>query len=144
MTKIKKSALVMHSAHQMFDLVNDVNAYSTFLPWCESTHIVSQTESEMVASLTLAKGGIRHTFTTRNTLVVGQSLSIELVEGPFKTLNGFWVFTALQDKASKVELELDFEFSTRMLEVVLNPIFKQIANTLVDSFCKRADQVYGR
>ena len=110
MPQIERSALVFYSAQQMFDLVNAVPDYPQFLPGCTSARIVSQSETEMVASLTVSKAGIGHTFTTRNTLYANQRIAMQLVDGPFKYLRGGWQFIPLSDEACKVVLALEFEF----------------------------------
>lgn len=144
MTTIKRNALVHYSPQEMFQLVNNVGDYSTFLPWCRSSAVLSETETEMEASLEIAKGVLNQTFTTHNKLTQGQRIEIELVNGPFKKLTGFWQFDALKtENACKVNLVLEFEFNNAMISLAARPIFTQIANSLVDAFCKRAVEVYG-
>jgi ribosome-associated toxin RatA of RatAB toxin-antitoxin module len=140
---VKKSALVMYSARQMFDLVNDVESYPEFLPWCNSTTLLSRTEDQVCAELEVVRIGVRQKFTTCNKMVLGEHMDIQLVEGPFKHLRGGWEFKALREDACKVELELDFDFSGKLINAAFGPVFNQIANTLVDAFCNRADEVYG-
>lgn len=133
----------MYSARQMFDLVNDVESYPEFLPWCSSTTLLSRTEDKVCAELEVARIGVSQKFTTCNRIVPGKYMDIQLVEGPFKHLRGAWEFKALRDDACKVELELDFAFSGKLINAAFGAVFNQIANTLVDAFCKRADEVYG-
>jgi len=140
---VKKSALVMHSARQMFDLVNDVESYPEFLPWCSSTTLISRTENKVCAELEVSRMGVRQKFATCNQVVPGEHMDIELVEGPFKHLVGRWEFKSLREDACKVELELDFDFSGKLINAAFGTVFHQVANTLVDSFCKRAEEVYG-
>jgi len=135
---------VRYSASQMFVLVDDIEAYPEFLPWCKSTTVLSRNEDEVRATLELARGGIHKTFSTCNRLQHGKMIEMRLIEGPFKHLEGFWRFEGLGDAACKVSLDLEFEFSSRILDVTLGPIFSQIANSLVDSFCERAAVNYGR
>ena len=142
MAVVKKSALVMYSARQMFDLVNDVESYPEFLPWCSSTTLLSRTEDQVCAELEVSRMGIHQRFSTCNKMVPGECMDIELVEGPFKHLHGGWKFKALREDASKVELELDFDFSGRLINAAFGAVFHQVANTLVDAFCKRAEEVY--
>ncbi len=144
MAIINRSALVRYSASQMFVLVDDIEAYPEFLPWCKSTAVLSRNEDEVRATLELARGGIHKTFSTCNRLQHGKMIEMRLIEGPFKHLEGFWRFEGLGDAACKVSLDLEFEFSSRILDVTLGPIFSQIANSLVDSFCERAAVNYGR
>lgn len=128
----------------MFDLVADVESYPEFLPWCGHAHSESLTEDEDHATVEIAKGGIRKSFTTRNLLDRGHSIKMHLVEGPFRRLEGIWCFEVLDESACKVSLNLEFEFSNRLVEATLGRAFGEIANTLVDAFCKRAVQVYGK
>ena len=144
MSHIQRSALVHYSPEEMYKLVNDVADYALFLPWCRSSEVKSETDSEMVASVEIAKGVLNKTFTTRNQLQKGQRIELELVDGPFKKLTGSWQFDALKtENACKVSLDLEFEFDNALMSLAAKPIFTQIANSLVDSFCKRAVVVYG-
>ncbi len=143
MPVVKKSALVPHSAEQMFDLVNDMESYPQFLPWCRSTRLLSRTDTELCGELEVARVGISQTFSTCNRLYPVERIEIKLRNGPFRRLHGGWVFTPLRDDACKVELELDFELSGKLINSAFGVVFGQIANTLVDAFCKRADEVYG-
>lgn len=131
-----------YSAEQMYDVVNAVDEYASFLPWCARSEIFNQTEDHMEASILMKKGKLNHSFTTRNDLISGKIIHMTLVDGPFKSLTGDWIFTALSDKGSKIELKLDFEFSSRIVSLLIGPIFTQIANSLVDAFCQRAHQLY--
>lgn len=141
---IKRSALVPHSQANMFALVNDIAAYADFVPWCSESIILKQTPDEINARLTFAKSGFHKSFTTRNLLQPNKMMTIRLVEGPFKYLEGFWQFDAKGDEACEVTLTLSFEFSSALSSMVFGPIFNQVANKLVDTFCKRADQVYNK
>jgi ribosome-associated toxin RatA of RatAB toxin-antitoxin module len=144
MQHIKRSALVHYSPAEMYQLVNNVNDYASFLPWCRSSGVISESETEMTASIEIAKSVLNKTFTTHNQLIKDQRIELKLVNGPFKTLSGFWQFDTLKtENACKVNLELDFEFDTAMMSIAAKPIFTQIANSLVDSFCKRAVEIYG-
>ncbi|HHJ13837.1 MAG TPA: type II toxin-antitoxin system RatA family toxin [Gammaproteobacteria bacterium] len=143
MTAIHKSALVPWSPAQMFALVDDIESYPDFLPWCKSARVLSRTEDEVRASIELSRGGVEKTFTTLNRNQPGKMIEMRLVEGPFRHLEGFWRFDALGDEGCKVMLDLEFEFASRMLDLVVGPVFGQIANSLVDSFQQRAQQVYG-
>lgn len=144
MRKIERSALVSYSARQMFELVNSIEEYPRFLPWCGASHINKRTESEVEATLTIAWKGIHKDFTTRNHLHPYERMEIELITGPFRHLEGFWSFTALGDKACKVSVVLEFEFTGSMVDKVFQPIFNAIANSLVEAFCKRANEIYGK
>jgi len=144
MADVERSALVNYSALQMFNLVNDVARYSEFLPGCVSSIVLEQSDDLMVALMELKKGPVAQTFTTRNTLVIGQSISIELQDGPFEYLHGTWTFKALNDVASKVELELSFKFSNKLAAVAFSGMFNTLVSKLVDSFVTRAAVIYGK
>lgn len=144
MQHINRSALVHYSPAEMYQLVNDVNEYPSFLPWCRSSNVISESDSEMVASVEIAKGILNKTFTTKNQLLKDREIRLNLLDGPFKALSGHWQFDPLKtENACKVSLSLDFEFDASMLSIAAKPIFTQIANSLVDSFCKRAVDIYG-
>jgi len=133
---------VRHSAHEMFQLVKDVEAYPLFLPWCHSTRVLESTEREVCAEIVVARIGIRQAFSTCNRFEEDKWMGLELRDGPFKKLRGDWNFLPLRDDACKVELDLDFEFAGLLIDKAFGSIFQHAANTLVDSFCKRADEVY--
>ena len=143
MTTINRQALVSYSAENMFDLVDDIDSYPAFLPWCSSAKVLSRDEDEVRAAIELSKGKLRKSFTTCNRLQKGKMIEMRLVEGPFKHLEGFWRFEALEGGASKVSLDLDFEFSNKLVAMAVGPVFNQIANTLVDAFVVRAKELYG-
>ena len=144
MPLISRQSLVMYSPAEMYDLVNDINAYPEFLPWCKSSHIISQTEDVIEASVEIAKGSLNKSFTTRNLLQANKMIEMKLLEGPFKHLEGYWRFKPLKDpSACKITLDLEFEFNNKLVALAVGPIFSKIANTMVDSFCKRAVEVYG-
>lgn len=131
-----------YSAQIMFEIVNDVAAYPEFLPWCADTRIQAQTDASMEASILMKKAGVNHWFTTKNTIVKNKSIKMTLLNGPFKQLDGEWKFIEFEPSASKIELDLSFEFSLGLGTTLIAPIFTQIANSLVDSFCKRAQNLY--
>lgn len=143
MPQIERSALVFYSAQQMFDLVNAVPDYPQFLPGCTSARIVNQSENEMVASLTVSKAGIGHSFTTHNKLYPHQRIAMQLVDGPFKQLQGGWEFLPLSDTACKVILKLEFEFSSKLIQFAFGKIFAELTASMVQAFTQRAKQVYG-
>jgi len=156
MKQVKKSVLLWYSAREMYDLVVDVEAYPRFLPWCESAQVLERhldegepTVEGMTARVGLHYAGVRHAFTTRNRHVPGLSVELQLVDGPFSHLQGAWFFRPLAEAgagtppACKIEFDLSYAFSSRPLELVLSPVFDRVANTFVDSFVKRAEQVYG-
>lgn len=144
MSKIERSALVHYTPTEMYALVNDVAAYPEFLPWCRSAEVLESSETEMMASIEIAKGMLNRSFTTHNQLEAPHRITLTLVDGPFKRLQGYWQFDALKtESASKVSLQLEFEFESTMMSFAAGPIFTQIGNSLVDAFCKRAVEVYG-
>ncbi|MCG5493214.1 MULTISPECIES: type II toxin-antitoxin system RatA family toxin [Ectothiorhodospira] len=143
MPSISRQAIVPYTPQEMFDLVNDVKAYPGFLPGCRSSAVLSADEDEIKASIELAKGAVRKSFTTRNRLQRNKMIEMRLVDGPFRHLEGFWRFDALNENATRVSLDLEFEFSNRIMSAVIGPVFHQVANSLVDSFVKRARVVYG-
>ncbi|MGY3688002.1 SRPBCC family protein [Vibrio coralliilyticus] len=142
MKQVSRSALVSFSAEQMFKLVNDVASYPEFLPGCSGSRVIESSGSAMVASVDVSKAGISKTFTTSNELVSGEAILMNLVDGPFKTLKGGWFFTALDDKACKVELKLEFEFSSKMIEMAFGKVFNELTSNMVNAFTQRAKQVY--
>ncbi len=142
MPKVTRSALVSFSADQMFSLVNDVARYPEFLPGCSGSRVIEFSDSAMVASVDVSKAGISKTFTTSNRLADGAEILMELVDGPFKKLQGGWYFTPLDDQACKVELKLEFEFSSRMIEMAFGKIFNELTTNMVSAFTQRAKQVY--
>lgn len=144
MQEIVHSALVPYSAAQMYEVVNNVADYPRFLPWCVGSEIVTSSRNEMVARLDLAKGGIRQSFTTRNELDAPHHIHISLVEGPFSLLKGDWYFNQLGDDGCKIDMNLKFDFDNRLMNAALGMVFSAVVNKLVDAFCKRADELYGR
>jgi ribosome-associated toxin RatA of RatAB toxin-antitoxin module len=143
-TTISKNALVPYSTAEMFDLVNDIESYASFLPWCRSSEVLSQNADELRATIEIAHGSLHKSFTTRNRLQKNKMIEMRLEKGPFKHLEGFWRFDVLGERACKISLDLDFEFSNKIVGMAMGPIFSQIANTLVDAFSKRAVEVYGK
>ncbi|MEZ8949114.1 SRPBCC family protein [Vibrio sp. 10N.222.54.B12] len=142
MPKVTRSALVSFSADQMFNLVNDVARYHEFLPGCSGSRVIESSDSTMVASVDVSKAGISKTFTTSNRLADGAEILMELVDGPFKKLQGGWYFTPLDEQACKVELKLEFEFSSRMIEMAFGKVFNELTSNMVSAFTQRAKQVY--
>jgi ribosome-associated toxin RatA of RatAB toxin-antitoxin module len=142
MALVKKSVLIGYSAEQMYALVDRVEDYPQFLPWCGGVDVQRPEGGDMIASLAIHYHGIKQTFTTRNTNVHPISMKMTLVDGPFKHLEGTWLFRSLREDACKIEFELHYEFSNKVLDQVIGPVFGMIANSFVDSFCKRAEVVY--
>lgn len=122
----------------MYQIVNNVLAYPEFLPWCGDAKIMTESDDTMEAAVLMKKGPLNHWFSTRNQLHQDSKIEMELLDGPFSKLRGAWRFESLGDEASKISLDLEFEFSSGLTSKLLTPIFSQIANTMVDSFCARA------
>jgi ribosome-associated toxin RatA of RatAB toxin-antitoxin module len=144
MSIVGRSALVNHSAQRMFALVSEIESYPAFLPWCDRARVSERGPGRTVATLRINFRGLREEFTTENRYQADQSIDIKLVSGPFRSLEGGWRFTALSDKACKVELNLRYEFANRILARLVGAVFDEIANSLVDAFARRADQQFGR
>ena len=140
---VEKSVLVGHSARQMFELVDAVEDYPKFLPWCDDTKLLYRDDTRTRATLHINYHGVTHSFTTENAKNPAQSMTIRLVEGPFKVLDGQWRFVELSPEACKVEFRLHYEFSSWLLEKLVGPVFSYIANTMVDAFVQRAEKTYG-
>lgn len=143
MTHVQKSALVKFSAQQMFELVDDIEAYPEFLPWCSGSRILSRSDQIVEAELSIAKGGFHKSFATRNRLDNGGRIYMSLLNGPFSSLEGVWDFMPLREDASKISLDLQFEMSGMLAALAFGAVFNQICNTMVSSFTQRAKQVYG-
>ena len=146
MKTVHKSVLIWYSPREMYGLVTDVARYTEFLPWCDSAKVLEQDASGMVAEVGIAFGGIHQGFTTRNTHTQDSRVAMQLIKGPFSSLNGQWDFHALGDgsqRACKVELALNYGFDNVALGKLVGPVFDKIAASLVDAFVKRAQQVYG-
>lgn len=141
MTVVRRTAFVPFSPAQMYGLVNDVEAYPDFLPWCEDAVVLAHDASGMRARLTVNKGRFRYSFTTANRLVENREIVLKLVDGPFRKFDGAWRF-APADGGCMVQFELAFEFTNRLLAVALNAAFKPIADSLVDAFKRRAHGIY--
>lgn len=144
MTAINRSALVPYSAAEMYALVDDIGAYQLFLPWCKSSRVLTRSDDEVRGCLELSKAGIERSFTTCNRMHKNKLIEMRLEEGPFHHLEGFWRFDVLDESACKVSLTMEFEFSNKLLGLTVGPVFSQIANSLVDAFCNRAVDVYGK
>lgn len=143
MALVEKSVLIAHSAQQMFDLVDRVEDYPQFLPWCSRTELKFRDARKTAATLHISYLSVKSHFTTENDKEAPLLMQIRLVDGPFRRLEGTWRFKPLAENACKIEFQLAYEFSSRMFEKVIGPVFSNIANTFVDAFVKRAAQVYG-
>ena len=144
MPEIRRSALMPYPVQFMYDIVNDVDSYPEFLPWCGGVKIHQLDNSSMEASILMRGAGLNHWFKTLNSMVPGQSIEMELVEGPFSKLDGLWSFTPIDSEGCKIELRLLFEMKQGLASTLIAPAFSRIANTMVDSFCDRARDQYER
>lgn len=156
MKHVQKSVLLWYSPREMYALVTGFQDYPKFLPWCDRAEVIETHSDGVTARIHLGIAGVKHAFTTRNLNVDSDSVIMNLVDGPFSHLEGTWRFVPLQkpgqgggatspadSPACKVEFSLKYAFSSRPLEMVVSPVFDRIANTFVDAFVKRAEQVYG-
>lgn len=141
---LHKQAIVPFTAAQMYALVDYIEDYPDFLPWCKSVQILKRDADEVHARLDLSRGGIQKSFTTCNRLQHNKMIEMCLLDGPFRHLHGFWQFNAISEANCKVSLDLEFEFSNKLIVLAFGAIFHQAANTLVEAFINRADQVYGK
>ena len=127
----------------MFELVNNIDDYSQFLNWCDSSSILNQSDDQITASVQINQGGLKQSFSTLNTLTPYKSIEMQLLNGPFDELSGEWRFETLGENASKVHLTLQFKFKSMLIDMALSPIFKSIANSQLDAFIARAKYIYG-
>ena len=137
MKRISRSAIVECGAEEFYALVEAIEAYPEFLPWCAAAEVRERTPGRTVATLTLAVKGVRHSVTTENSFVAGRSIDMHLVEGPFKRFEAAWRFTPLGEGACKAEYSMEYEFANRVIAVLLEPVFRQIADSTVEAFMKR-------
>jgi len=141
---VDRSAIMPYTAEAMYQLVADVETYPEFLPWCRNAGIDQSKGDEVLARIEIARGPVRKSFTTRNRFRRGESIRMNLVDGPFKHLQGEWRFTPLGNDGSKIELHLEFDFSSGLLKATVGTVFQHIAETMVEAFCKRAHTLYGK
>ncbi len=142
MHRVDQSVLVPHSAEELFRLVDDVENYPQFLPWCGATTIKIKDDLITQAAIMINFHGIKQSFTTRNEKTFPSRMDVKLVDGPFKQLHGHWNFHALGAHACKVELVLEYEFTNKWLEKIIGPVFSHIAGSLMEAFVRRADAVH--
>lgn len=143
MRKVSRSALVPYSANEMYAIVDDIQSYPQFLPWCSDAAVHKRNENVVEATLELKSSGIAKSFTTRNTLQPGEAINLALLGGPFRHLDGGWQFQQLGDDGCKVSLDLEFEFESFVTDMLFGHFFEEICNSLVDAFTKRAKVIYG-
>jgi ribosome-associated toxin RatA of RatAB toxin-antitoxin module len=143
MALVEKTVLIEQSAARMFELVDRCEDYPAFLPWCSQTEVKFRDAEKTVGTLHINYHSVKSSFTTENEKLYPTSMKIRLIDGPFRHLEGSWVFKPLAENACKIEFQLHYEFSSKLFEKVIGPVFSHIANTFVDAFVKRAAQVYG-
>ena len=143
MNIVQKSALVKFSAKAMFNIVDNIEAYPEFLPWCTGSRIISRQPEMVEAELMISKGGFKKTFSTRNLIDKNGTIKLSLLDGPFSSLEGTWVFMPLREDASKISLDLEFEMKSKFASLAFGAVFNQICNTMVSSFTQRAKMIYG-
>jgi ribosome-associated toxin RatA of RatAB toxin-antitoxin module len=144
MTIIQLSLIVPHTAEEMYRLVNAVEDYPQFIPWCHDTQVHSRDEDEIRATLYFEGGGFKKSFTTCNRLQKNKMVEMRLLNGPFKHLEGFWRFDPQEGNQCLVRLDLEFELANKFLGLAFGSVFSQVANSLVDAFSKRAEEVYSK
>jgi ribosome-associated toxin RatA of RatAB toxin-antitoxin module len=142
MTVLHRTALVSYRPEQMFALVNKIEHYPEFLPWCHNTSVTSRTESEVIATIEVSAKGIHKQFTTRNVLVPAKRMEMHLVEGPFREFLATWQFEPVGDAGCKVTLDMSFEFSNKIMSMLLGSVFSRAVSSMIDAFTKRAAEIY--
>ncbi len=140
---LQRSALVNYDAEKMFDLVNDIEAYPSFMPGCARAKIIEKKDCELVAKLTLAKSGIEQSFTTRNQFQRPSSINIALVDGPFSVFKGLWLFEPIQERGCKVSFKLEYKFKNAVLGLTLSNLLEKVSGEQVTAICDRAKTLYG-
>ena len=143
MTIVSTSSKLKYSPSEMYDLVNDVTSYPNYIPMCSEVRLISSTPDKLRASITMSKGKIKLSFTTENTMQIGRSIQMRLVEGPFKKLNGLWLFDPLGDAGCSVTFRLEFEFANALLSMAFGGFFREVGASMVDAFSRQAFLKYG-
>lgn len=142
--RVVRSAIVEHPAAAVYSLVDDIKSYPVFLPWCRGAKVLERTPSRTVATLIVGVRGIRQSFTTENVNRPGEGIDLRLMEGPFRAFSAAWRFATLNEHAVRIEFSMEYEFSSKVLGKLLEPLFDQIADTIVTAFSRRADRIYGK
>ena len=138
MREVKRSALIAETPERMYSLINDVERYPEFVPYCTAARVESRTDREMLATLSIKRGPLKAAFTTRNLLEPDRRVLMQFVSGPFRVLEGLWTLTPLGELGCRVELEMRFEFANRLSGALFEPLFEDTAGSLVDAFVRRA------
>jgi len=143
MKRIARSAIVAHSAAQLYALVEDIESYPRFLPWCVGVEVRDRSPDTTLATLTVGMSGVKQSFTTQNENRAPEAIDLRLIEGPFRHFAAAWRFQPLGAQACKVEFSMEFEFASRALATLLRPVFEHIADSMVNAFTRRADEIHG-
>ena len=143
MQTVERSALVTHTAPQMYALVNDVARYPEFLPWCTGAKVDDESPTQRVATVKVARGVLQTEFTTRNTLMPFTQIDLRLMHGPFHDLTGLWRFDAIGERGSRIQFRVEFEFKNRLTAAAFNAVFESLCGSIVDAFVQRAHTIYG-
>lgn len=143
MTRVKRARSVSYTCEQMYNLVNEVENYALFLPYCTESKVHHRNEDEVQATLVIGAAGMSKSFTTRNLLQANKMIEIRLIDGPFSHLEGFWRFDEHQGGCT-ISFDLEFEFAGRLFSMLLGPVFDQVTDKMVDAFCERAETIYGK
>ena len=138
MREVKRSALIAETPARIYALINDIERYPEFVPWCTAARIDARKEGEVIATLNIKRGPLRAEFTTRNLLEADRRVLMQFVSGPFRVLEGLWTLTPLGELGCRVELEMRFEFANRVTGTLFESLFEDSAGSLVDAFVKRA------
>lgn len=144
MRRVSRSAIVEHDADSLYALIEDIESYPRFLPWCRSASVAERTPGRTVATLSVGLRGIKQSFTTENRNTPGRAIEMRLIEGPFKHFSASWLLTPLGAHATRVEFTMTYAFASRVAAKMLEPLFGHIADTMVDAFVRRADALYAR
>lgn len=144
MRRIARSAIVECRPRQVYDLVEDIESYPEFLPWCMAAHVRERASGRTVATIEVGMPGIRQSFTTENANTPGKSIDMRLLQGPFRRFEAHWKFVALGATATRIEFAIAYEFADRILATALDPLFEHIAGTMVDAFTRRAERLYAK
>ena len=141
MREVKRSALVAQPPSRLFALINDIESYPRFLPWCTHARVEARTESEIVATIGVKKGPLHGEFSTRNELEPDKRILMHLVDGPFKMLEGQWVLTPIGPDGCRVELTMRFAFKSALSAMMFDHMFAETVGSLVEAFVTRSRMV---
>lgn len=144
MKRVARSAIVEHAAAAVYSIVEDIESYPEFLPWCRAAKVLERGPTRTVATLTVGVRGIRQSFTTENANCPGEGIDLRLLKGPFRKFAAAWRFIPLGKGAARIQFSMEYEFSSRVIGRALEPLFDNIADTMVTAFSRRADQLYGK